>query len=115
MKWKEVLKANCGTHKTDEKMLYGGQKKLDKDKDGKITGKDFAMLRRERVKKNIEEEILEEVEDEGGALGMKNLKILLTKRNLKKPFPLWKIERLFMNMKTVISILTSQKENRKER
>ena len=84
MKWKEVLKSNCGTHKTDEKMLYGGQKRLDKDKDGKITEKDFAMLRRERVKKNIEEEILEEVEDEGGALGMKNLKDIADKDKLKE-------------------------------
>lgn len=90
MKWKEVLKAHCGTQKTDEKMLYGGQKKLDKDKDGKITGKDFAMLRREKtqdireVKKNIEEEILEEVEDEGGALGMKNLKDIADKKKLKE-------------------------------
>ena len=30
MNWKEVLKAHCGTEKTDEKMLYGEQKKLDK-------------------------------------------------------------------------------------
>jgi len=93
MKWKEVLKAHCGTQKTDEKMLYGGQKKLDKDKDGKITGKDFAMLRDEkksfgdpdemtdfmnispRMKtEKLERQILREIEKEGGALGMKNLK-----------------------------------------
>jgi hypothetical protein len=147
MKWKEVLKAHCGTaQKTDEKMLYGGQKKLDKDKDGRITGKDFAMLRREKkrnvlkadiaglkrsypslkglpddairefdrrlsphmsasrliaelrqkfgvtrrmptgrfAKEDIEEEILEEVEDEGGALGMKNLKDIADKKKLKE-------------------------------
>ena len=87
MKWKEVLKAHCGTHKTDEKMLYGGQKKLDLDGDGKLTGKDFKRLgkkSRERVKKNIEEEILEEVEDEGGALGMKNLKDIADKKKLKE-------------------------------
>ena len=93
MNWKEVLKAHCGTQKTDEKMLYGGQKKLDKDKDGKITGKDFAMLRDEkksfgdpdemtdfmnispRMKtKKLERQILREIEKKGGALGMKNLK-----------------------------------------
>tara|TARA_S200002703_G_scaffold47428_1_gene41084 strand:- start:447 stop:833 length:387 start_codon:yes stop_codon:yes gene_type:complete len=93
MKWKEVLKAHCGTQKTDEKMLYGGQKKLDKDKDGKITGKDFAMLRDEkksfgdpdemtdfmnispRMKtEKLERQILREIKEEGGALGMKNLK-----------------------------------------
>ena len=33
--------------KTDEK-LVGGQKKLDKDKDGDIDGKDFAMLRKSK-------------------------------------------------------------------
>ena len=33
--------------------LVGGQKKLDKDKDGDIDGKDFAMLRKQ--KKNNEE------------------------------------------------------------
>ena len=90
MKWKEILKAHCGT---DEKMLYGGQKKLDKDKDGKITGKDFAMLRDEkksfgdpdemtdfmnispRMKtEKLERQILREIKEEGGALGMKNLK-----------------------------------------
>jgi hypothetical protein len=30
---------------TRKKFLSGGQVKLDKDGDGKITGKDFAMLR----------------------------------------------------------------------
>jgi len=86
MDWQEILKAHCGTHKLDyddkcpscrEKMnkrLVGGQKKLDKDKDGKITGKDFAMLRDETKKANPEKMILDEIEKEGGALGMKNLK-----------------------------------------
>ena len=27
-------------------MMYGGQAKLDKNKDGKISGKDFAMMRK---------------------------------------------------------------------
>ena len=36
--WSEAAK------KVDEK-LVGGQKKLDKDKDGDIDGKDFAILR----------------------------------------------------------------------
>ena len=86
MDWQEILKAHCGTHKLDyddecpscrEKMnkrLVGGQKKLDKDKDGKITGKDFAMLRDDTKKANPEKMILREIEKEGGALGMKNLK-----------------------------------------
>ena len=35
MKWQEILK------------LKGQQKKLDRNKDGKISGKDFEMLREE--------------------------------------------------------------------
>jgi hypothetical protein len=31
--------------------LVGGQKKLDKNKDGKITGADFKMLRKKKKKK----------------------------------------------------------------
>lgn len=86
MSWKDILKANCGTEKMGcgcascekqemEKNLVGNQKRIDADKDGKITGKDFAMLR-ERTKKSegMEEKILREIEKEGGALGMKNLK-----------------------------------------
>tara|TARA_R100000805_G_C3620221_1_gene123758 strand:- start:1271 stop:1615 length:345 start_codon:yes stop_codon:yes gene_type:complete len=81
MSWKDVLKAHCVTEKLDDKeeksvfeKLTGGQKKLDKDKDGKITGKDFAMLRDDTKKANPEKMILREIEKEGGALGMKNLK-----------------------------------------
>jgi len=44
--WREAAK------KMDEK-LVGGQKKLDKDKDGDIDGKDFAMLRKSK-KENYE-------------------------------------------------------------
>ena len=36
--------------------LVGGQKKLDKDKDGDIDGKDFAMLRKAAAKKKKSEE-----------------------------------------------------------
>ena len=46
--WTEAAK------KVDEK-LVGGQKKLDKDKDGDIDGKDFAMLRKEKGKKKVDE------------------------------------------------------------
>jgi len=84
MTWKDVLKAHCGTEKMGctgcpkcdmEKKLVGNQKRIDADKDGEITGKDFAMLR-DKTKKSegMEEKILEEIEKEGGALGMKNLK-----------------------------------------
>ena len=46
--WSEAAK------KVDEK-LVGGQKKLDKDKDGDIDGKDFAILRKEKGKKKVDE------------------------------------------------------------
>ena len=54
MTWKDILKAHCGTEKMGckgcpkcnmEKKLVGNQKRIDADKDGKITGKDFAILR----------------------------------------------------------------------
>ena len=35
--------------------LVGGQKKLDKDKVGDIDGKDFAMLRKDKAKKEQKE------------------------------------------------------------
>ena len=94
MNWKNILKAekaHCGTEKTEneekeefEKKLVGNQNEIDANNDGKITGKDFEILRRKKVKKSIEEEILEEVEDEGGALGMKNLKDIADKKKLKE-------------------------------
>jgi len=34
-------------------MLKGNRKKLDKNKDGKLTSVDFAMLRKKRKKKNV--------------------------------------------------------------
>ena len=67
-----------------EKKLVGNQNEIDANNDGQITGKDFEILRRKKVKKSIEEEILEEVEDEGGALGMKNLKDIADKKKLKE-------------------------------
>ena len=41
-----------------QEKLVGGQKKLDKDKDGDIDGKDFAMLRK-AAKKDKKEEVKE--------------------------------------------------------
>ena len=38
------------TYDVKTEKLVGGQKKLDKDKDGDIDGKDFAMLRKEKGK-----------------------------------------------------------------
>lgn len=43
-----------------QEKLVGGQKKLDKDKDGDIDGKDFAMLRKSKNKDKKEEVDLDE-------------------------------------------------------
>ena len=107
MSWKDILKDHCGGNRekmntSDEKeieKLTGGQKELDKDKDGKITEKDLAMLRNEKVSKrelrdgdttishdeckDMEKKILAEVKKEGGALGMKNLKGIGSPKKLK--------------------------------
>ena len=36
-----------------KKRLKGGQKKLDKNKDGKITGADFKMMKKKKKKKRV--------------------------------------------------------------
>ena len=51
---KEIMKMYKPRVITQEK-LVGGQKKLDKDKDGDIDGKDFAMLRKDKAKKEQKE------------------------------------------------------------
>ena len=95
MSWKDVLKAHCGTEKLDDEeekpvfeKLTGRQKEIDvAEPKGKITGEDFAELRRRKVKKSLSErdkksiekltnEVLREIQKEGGALGMKNLEKL---------------------------------------
>ena len=93
MNWKDILKAeekaHCGSEKADdekeefEKKLIGNQKRIDANKDGKITGEDFKLLNKgkesslpEKTVKELEEhsqKVLREIEKEGGALGMKNL------------------------------------------
>ena len=50
---KEIMKMYKPRVITQEK-LVGGQKKLDKDKDGDIDGKDFAMLRKDAKKEQKE-------------------------------------------------------------
>ena len=42
------------TYDVKSEKLVGGQKKLDKDKDGDIDAKDFAMLRKSKKKDNTE-------------------------------------------------------------
>ena len=60
--------------------LVGGQKKLDKDKDGDIDGKDFAMLRKSKNKDKKEEVQIDELigavpaAAAGYALGKENVK-----------------------------------------
>ena len=39
----------------EEKVLYGNQRRIDKDKDGRITGRDFAMLRDNVNKRELKE------------------------------------------------------------
>jgi hypothetical protein len=105
MNWKDILKAeekaHCGSEKADdekeefEKKLIGNQKRIDANKDGKITGEDFKLLNKgkdstltEETRKELEKHtkmVLREIEKEGGALGMKNLdKIFRDKPELAK-------------------------------
>ena len=96
MNWKDILKAeekaHCGSEKADdekeefEKKLIGNQKRIDANKDGKITAEDFKLLNKgkesslpEKTVKEIEKltkDVLREIQKEGGALGMKNLEKL---------------------------------------
>jgi hypothetical protein len=51
----ETEKAHCGSEKLDdedpfEKKLIGNQKKIDANKDGKITGEDFRKLSEKKAK-----------------------------------------------------------------
>jgi hypothetical protein len=50
---------------TRKKFLSGGQAKLDKDGDGKITGKDFAMLRGKKKRQQEEKTITYDDGNEG--------------------------------------------------
>ena len=51
---KEILKKFRQVKVLTTEKLVGGQKKLDKDKDGDIDGKDFAMLRKSKSKSKSE-------------------------------------------------------------
>ena len=63
-----------------QEKLVGGQKKLDKDKDGDIDGKDFAMLRK-AAKKNKKEEVeLGEATAEFLGMQLKDMPLSLAKR-----------------------------------
>jgi len=98
MSWKDILKAekaHCGSEKLDEEeekpsfeKLTGNQDRIDANKDGKISGEDFKLLRDKKVAKKmksdsqIEKEILAEIKKEGGALGMKNLRAIAPRKDL---------------------------------
>lgn len=83
MSWEEVLKIHCGTEKTDtekgncgckdcrekmEKKLVGRQKKIDANKDGKITAEDFEQLREKKA--DPKPIIIRTLKKEGGAAGL---------------------------------------------
>ena len=55
--------------------LVGGQKKLDKDKDGDIDGKDFAMLRKQKKNEELENERYRYLETKRGSVRESILKI----------------------------------------
>ena len=89
MKWKDILKSNCGTEKEDmDKELIGGQKELDKNKNGRIDAEDFEQLREEsqEKKEDVEAIIIRTLKDEGGASGLEPLEKTtgLSKKELKK-------------------------------
>tara|TARA_R110002020_G_scaffold129907_2_gene290546 strand:- start:186 stop:563 length:378 start_codon:yes stop_codon:yes gene_type:complete len=69
MNWKNILKADCGT---TEKILYGNQKKLDRNKNNKIDSEDFKHLRANKSE-GAEETIVSTLEKEGGASGLEPL------------------------------------------
>ena len=48
--------------------LVGGQKKLDKDNDGDIDGKDFAMLRKQKKNEELENERYRYLETKRGSV-----------------------------------------------
>ena len=97
MSWKDILKSNCTekmscgcencrTEKEDmDKQLVGGQKRLDKNKNGKIDAEDFKQLRDEK-KEDVEAVIIRTLKDEGGASGLEPLEKAtgLSKKELKK-------------------------------
>ena len=78
MTWEDILKIHCGTHKVDtedeeEKALIGNQKKIDANKDGKITTEDFERLRETKKAESPQEIIIFTLEKEGGASGLEPL------------------------------------------
>ena len=53
--WQTAIEEG-GARRTKSEKLVGGQKKLDKDKDGDIDGKDFAILRKQAKNKKEKSE-----------------------------------------------------------
>ena len=105
MNWKEVLKSNCGSEKSDERQQF--EKDLeDLSGDGKVTRKDVLIgrgvldkdgkkVKKARTFRPSEKEhkiivqagkkVLDKIEEQGGALGMKDIKkIPMHKEALKR-------------------------------
>ena len=68
--WQTAIEEGDARRTKSEK-LVGGQKKLDKDKDGDIDGKDFAMLRKSAKKDKKEEVELDEAVKVGDTVTVK--------------------------------------------
>tara|TARA_R100000734_G_scaffold16354_1_gene12406 strand:+ start:70 stop:420 length:351 start_codon:yes stop_codon:yes gene_type:complete len=91
MSWKNILKAQPLTPEEEKEVqeLMRFENLMREEAEKKIRRKAGKMARQRlpvgrMVKEDIEEEILEEVKEEGGALGMKNLKDIADKKKLKE-------------------------------
>tara|TARA_R100000231_G_scaffold136090_1_gene111089 strand:+ start:557 stop:931 length:375 start_codon:yes stop_codon:yes gene_type:complete len=99
MTWKEILKSGQPLTPEDEQEIqdlmrfrnmdrqeaerhyrFNQRRKSGQSKTSNVSYDDYMR----NYKSEIEEEILDEVEDEGGALGMKNLKDIADKNKLKE-------------------------------
>jgi hypothetical protein len=80
MSWKDVLKAHCGT----ERMETEDEEEERKSEDiGPFKMPDMSFIT-DITDRKIKRDILREIEKEGGALGMKNLKKIANEKDLKR-------------------------------
>jgi len=96
MSWKDILKAHCGTEKmgkpcnceecVNKKLTPKQSKHLDGNNDGKISREDFDLLNKKEknLMKDIKKKILSTNTKKGGALAMKDLKHIASKKDLDK-------------------------------
>lgn len=52
---KEITEASCKSKKMEQEELHPNQKKLDKNKNGKLDSQDFKMLRKEESEEELDE------------------------------------------------------------